>query len=247
MTSTLTVESPSKDPAGPGRPPAIPPHRPRLKAVIGRLAVSLSVACVAPAVLFYLTLVALDISAAVLVALAWSYGAIGWRRLTGRAMSGLLVLTAGVLTVRTAFTLATGNTFVYFFQPVISDVAVGAGFFVSLATARPVVARLAADFYPMDRDVATRPRIRRLFWHLTLMWALVCLVKGAVSFWLLQTQSLVDFVLIKNISIISMTALAVVVTVWASVVVARREGLLIHTSARTLQADDQRRWARADA
>ena len=226
MNSASTLERTHAPPGQPVDPAAALPHRPCLKAVIRRLVVSLSVACVVPAVLFYLVLVTFNISAAVLVALAWSYGAVAWRRATRRPLSGLLLLTSAVLTIRTVFTLATGDTFVYFFQPVVSDMVVGAAFFVSLATARPVVARLAADFYPMDRDVASRPGIRRLFWHLTLMWAMVCLFKGGVSFWLLQTQSMVDFVLIKNISIISMTALAVVATVCASMLVARREGLL---------------------
>jgi hypothetical protein len=36
----------------------------------------------------------------------------------------------------------------------------------------------------------------------------------------------VDFVLIKNIAVISLTGAAVVVTVWASLTVARKEGLL---------------------
>ncbi len=149
-----------------------------------------------------------------------------WRWATKRPLSGLLVLTVGVLTIRSAITLSTGDTFLYFLQPVVSDGLVAAIFLVSLATARPVVARLAADFYPMDRDVAARPRIRRLFWHLTLLWALVSLVKGGAGFWLLRSQSLVDFVLIKSILVISLTVLAVGVTIWSSTYVARKEGLI---------------------
>lgn len=201
-------------------------HRPCLGAIIRRLALNLWVACIVPALLFYVVLVTVNVSAAVLVALGWTYLAMLWRWATGRRMSGLLLLTVTVLTVRTAFTLATGNTFVYFLQPVVSDGLVALLFLVSLVSARPVVARLAADFYPMDHDVASRPRIRRLFWHLTLLWALFSLVKGGLGLWLLMSQSLVDFVLIKNISVISMTVLVVAATVWASVLVARKEGLL---------------------
>jgi hypothetical protein len=190
------------------------------------MAVNISVACIVPAVLFYVALVTIGITAAVVVALMWTYGAIAWRWATKRPMSGLLILTVSVMTIRTAFTLATGDTFVYFLQPIVSDGLVAAIFLVSLATARPVVARLAADFYPIDVDVARRPRIRRLFWHLTLMWAVVGLAKGGVGLWLLQSQSLVDFVLIKNVAVISLTGAAVVVTVWASLTVARKEGLL---------------------
>jgi hypothetical protein len=207
-------------------PPGPPPLRPRLKVIIGRLAANLAVACAIPAALFSVALVSFNMTVAVLVALAWAYGAVAWRRATNRPSSGLLLVMATVLTIRTVFTLATGDTFVYFFQPIVSDGTVALVFFMSLATARPVVARLAADFYPMDAEVATRPRIRRLFWRLTLMWALVGLVKAAGSYWLLQSQSLVDFVVIKNIAVISLTVLAVVVTVTASARVARKELLL---------------------
>jgi uncharacterized membrane protein len=188
--------------------------------------VSLGVACVVPGVLFYIALVTLDVTAAVIAALTWSYGAILWRWATKRRMSGLLMLTVAILTIRTAITLSTGDTFIYFLQPVVSDAVVALIFLASLATTTPVVARLAADFYPMDLDVATRPRIRRLFWHLTLLWGGVGLVKGGVGYWLLQSQSLVDFVLIKNIVVISLTVCAVGVTVRASTYVARREGLM---------------------
>ena len=187
---------------------------------------SLGVACVVPGVLFYIALVTFDVTAAVITALTWSYGAILWRRATKRRMSGLLMLTVAILTIRTAITLSTGDTFIYFLQPVVSDGVVALIFLASLATTTPVVARLAADFYPMDLDVAARPRIRRLFWHLTLLWGGVGLVKGGVGYWLLQSQSLVDFVLIKNIVVISLTVCAVGVTVRASTYVARREGLM---------------------
>jgi acyl-[acyl-carrier-protein]-phospholipid O-acyltransferase/long-chain-fatty-acid--[acyl-carrier-protein] ligase len=55
---------------------------------------------------------------------------------------------------------------------------------------------------------------------------LPALVKGGVGYWLLQSQSLVDFVLIKNIVVISLTVCAVAVTVRASTYVGRREGLM---------------------
>ncbi len=201
-------------------------EHPCIFAVLRRLAVSLWVACVVPAALFYVTLVTVNVTAAVVAALAWSYGAIGWRWVTDRPMSGLLALTVTVLTIRSVFTLSTGNTFVYFLQPLVSDALVAAVFIVSLASTRPLVARLAADFYPMSDGLATLPRVRRLFWRLTLMWGLVCLLKGMVGFWLLESLSVADFVLIKSTAMIAMTALAVVVTIWASTQVLRKERML---------------------
>lgn len=52
------------------------------------------------------------------------------------------------------------------------------------------------------------------------------LAKAGITFWLLQSQSLVTFVVLKSVVLITMTAMAVTVTVWAAARVARSEGLL---------------------
>ena len=204
------------------------PVRPSLPAVLRRLSVSLSVACLVPAALFFVAYQLLGVWPAILVALGWSYTAIGWRAVTGRRTSGLLVLTAVVLTGRTVITLAAQSTFFYFLQPIITDGVVAATFLLSLATARPMVARLAGDFYPMDAELSLRPRMRRLFWHLTAMWAVVCLAKAVAMFWALTSLSLDTFVMVKSISMPATNLMTVAVTVCAAVLVARKEGLLGH-------------------
>ena len=205
------------------------PTRPHLRDVVARVAVSLATAVFAPAALLWVMLVIFNVATAVLVALAWMVGAMGWRWATKRRVSGLLLLTLGIMTVRTAFTLVTGNTFIYFVQPVFADFAVAAIFLGSLWSARPVIARLAPDFYPMSAEVAARPEMRALFRRLTLMWGLVILVKGSITLWLLETLSTVNFVLIKGGAIITLTLTAAVVTVVWSVIVGRQEGL-VHTT-----------------
>lgn len=204
----------------------ISPTRPDLATVIRRVALSLLVACVVPAALFYLLVVVADVWVAIFAALGWSYGAIAWRRLTRRRTSGLLILTSIVLTGRTAVAFLTDSTFLYFLQPVISDGVVGTTFLLSLATARPLVARLAGDFYPMGHELSLRPRIKRLFRNLTVMWAALCVGKALMTLWLLQSLSLETFVLMKSISVLSLNAVAVAATIGAAVVVARKEGLL---------------------
>lgn len=199
---------------------------PRLGEVAARTAVSLTVACVVPAVLIYASLVAFSLATAVVVALAWTCGVIAWRWATQRRPSALLFLTVTIMAVRTGFTLATGNSYVYFIQPVFADALVAMIFLASLLSTRPVIARLAADFYPMARSVASRPPIRLLFRRLTLMWGLVIIAKGSVTFYLLQSQSLVDFVLMKGIAIVTLTSLAAAATIWMSAVVVRREHLI---------------------
>lgn len=194
--------------------------------MLRRVGLSLTVACAVPAALFLTMFQLFGVWPAILVALCWSYGAIAWRAVTGRRTSGLLVLTAIVLTARTVIALVAHSTFFYFLQPIITDGVVAGTFLLSLATARPIVARLAGDFYPMDLELSSRPRIQRLFWHLTAMWAVVCLAKAVAMFWALNSLSLDTFVLVKSVTMPATNLLAVVLTVCAAVLVARKEGLI---------------------
>jgi hypothetical protein len=205
---------------------------PGLNAVLVRTVASLLIAVVAPAVLISVTLLTLNIEMAVLLALGWMSSAMCWRWVTGRPVSGLLLLALAMMIVKTAFTLVTGNTFVYFVQPVFTDAVVATAFLGSLWTARPLVARIAPDFYPVDADIAARPRVKRLFQRLTLLWGLVIVAKGSLTLWLLLSQSMVDFVLIKSSAIIAITLSAAAATIALSVVVGRQEGLLDPARAR---------------
>jgi intracellular septation protein A len=206
--------------------PAVQSARPALPTVLRWVGLSLTIACAVPAALFLTCFELLGVWPAILSALVWAYAAIAWRAVTGRRTSGLLVLTAVVLTGRTAIALVAHSTFFYFLQPIITDGIVAAAFLLSLASARPMVARLAGDFYPMDAELSLRPGLRRLFWRLTAMWAVVCLAKAVAMFWALNSLSLDTFVLVKSVSMPAANLLAVVATVCAAVLVARKEGLL---------------------
>jgi hypothetical protein len=204
-------------------------QRPRLRSVLRHLALSLLWANVVPGVLFYLCMAVGNVWTALVAALVWCYGAMAWRVSTRRRTSGLLWLTAIGLTVKTALTVATGSTFLYFVQPAVNDASVGVLFLISLATARPVVARLAGDFYPMTEDVARRPRIQQLFWRLTLIWAFICLIKAAATVWLLNSMPLMTFVEVKTVLTPAIASLGALATIVIAFRVARHEGLL-HTA-----------------
>jgi uncharacterized membrane protein len=203
-----------------------PAHRPHLGEIVRRVAQSLLVACIVPIAIFYAFFATTGVWFAMVAALGWAYGAIAFRALTGRRTSGLLILTAAVLTGRTLIALAADSTFLYFLQPVISDAVVGAAFLLSLASARPMVARLAGDFYPMDHELSLRPRIKRLFRNLTIMWATLCLGKAVFVLWLLHSQSLETFVLVQGVSVVTFNVMATAATIGAAMLVARKEGLL---------------------
>jgi hypothetical protein len=202
------------------------PQRPGLVAVIQRVSLSLLIAVVVPAVLFYGFFALAGVWSAIAAALAWSYGAIAWRAMTKRRASGLLILAALLLTGRTALSVVADSPWLYFLQPIISDGLVALLFLLSLASARPMVARLAGDFYPMDHELAARPRVRRLFRNLTIMWAALGLAKAATMLWLLQSQTLGTFVLVKSISMLTINVLAAFATIGLAAFVARKEGLM---------------------
>jgi uncharacterized membrane protein len=194
--------------------------------VVRRVSLSLLIAVVIPAVVFYGVFVLAGVWTAIVAALVWAYGAIAWRALSGRRTSGLLILTALLLTGRTALSVVADSTWLYFLQPVISDGVVATLFLLSLASARPMVARLAGDFYPMDRELAARPRIRRLFRNLTALWAVLGLAKASMTLWLLQSQSLETFLLVKSVSMLVINVVAAFATIGLAALVARQEGLL---------------------
>lgn len=203
--------------------PIAPPH---LRAVVRRVVVSLATAVVAPAALFAATMAVFDLVAAVAAAGLWMTGAMCWRWATRRPVSGLLLLALALMLVRTAVMLATANRFVYFVQPVVVDVLIAAIFLGSLWSTRSAVARLAPDFYPMDPALAEHPGIVRLFRRLTVLWGLVMIAKGIVTFWLLESLSTFDFVLVKSGALLTMTLLATTATIVWSMSVGRREGIL---------------------
>ena len=195
---------------------------------------------VAPAVLFYGVFVLAGVWSAIAAALVWSYGAIAWRALTRRRTSGLLILTAILLTGRTVLSVVADSTWLYFLQPVISDGFVALLFLLSLASARPMVARLAGDFYPMDHELAMRPRVRRLFQHLTALWAVLGLAKAGMTLWLLQSQSLETFILVKSVSMLAINVLAAFATIGLAALVARQEGLMGSTRVAPVLAEAAR-------
>ena len=207
------------------------PAPPHLRAIIARVVTSLATAVVVPAALFATTVVTVGVPFAMVVALAWMVAATAWRWATRRPVSGLLLLTLGMLTLKTSIALATGNSYIYFVQPVFVDATVAVVFLASLRSATPMVARLAPDFYPIDASLAARPAVHGLFRRLTLLWGLVILVKGGITLWLLESLSTVHFVVIKGSAIITLTLLAATATVAWAAVVGRSEGLLGRVSA----------------
>ncbi len=135
---------------------------------------------------------------ALLAALGWSVGVVIYRRATGRSVPGLVIVSTIGLVAKTILALATGSLVVYFLQPTISTALVGLAFLVSVPMGRPLAERLASDFCPFDPDTAEHPMLRLFFTRLSLLWAFTSLTNAAVTLWLLFTQSVTTFMIIKS-------------------------------------------------
>jgi len=179
-----------------------------------------------PGALFYGCLVWGGLGLAYLTALTWIYGCVARRWLQRRPVSVLLILAVAGITVRTAVAIWSGSAFIYFVQPVLGTVVVGAVFVFSLIIDRPLIGRFAGDFWPVTPEMAANPGVVTLFRGLTVLWAGVNLTTAALTFVLLLWLPLATFVAVKQISGLGITVTAIAVTIIWSHRIACREGIV---------------------
>lgn len=152
-----------------------------------------------PVVIFVALLELTGATWALLAALAWALGSMGYRRATGRRVPGLVVLSTVTLTARTIAALASGSMIVYFLQPTVTTVLVGLAFMGSVVIGNPLALKLACDVLPFDDATRDHPLVHRFFVRLSALWAVTSMCNAAITFWLLFTQSTTTFVLVKSV------------------------------------------------
>ena len=200
---------------------------PNLRAVARRLGHSLIEGKLIPLVVFLSFLGFVGRTGAVLAALVWSIACITFRVSTGRRVPGLVVLTAVGLTARTIAALATGSMVVYFLQPTVSTALLGAAFLVSVGVRRPLAERLARDFCPFDEATARHPRFHQFFMRLSLLWFVTSMINASLTLWLLLTQPVSTFVLVKSFVGPGFTTLTVLLAIGWFRFTTRNNGLRI--------------------
>ena len=154
---------------------------------------------VVPAVTFYLVLSTVSLRWALIASMLWTLGAISVRAAAGRRVSGVLLVTAGLITVRTAVAFAANSSFVYLMQPSLGNFCIAALFLASLVPGKPLTRRLADDFCAMPASLDRHPLIARFFSRLTLLWAFVCAANGAGTLLLLLHQSVGSFLALRPV------------------------------------------------
>jgi intracellular septation protein A len=181
-------------------------------------------ASLVPTALFYCFLVVVGLRAAYAVALLWLYIAVCRRLVRGRPVPPLLVLAAIGVTVRTTVSIASGSSFLYFAQPAVTSVVMGGVFLISVCIGRPMVERLALEFWPLTPEMINRPAVSRLLRNLTFFWAGVNVAIGATNLMLLLWLSLPTYVAMRQVASLGITTIGIAITIDRSVRTARREG-----------------------
>jgi hypothetical protein len=194
-------------------------------AVVRHAAPHVIEASLVPTALFYCCLVLIGLTAAFAAALLWVYAAVVVRVLWHQPVPPLLVLGAIGITVRTAISMVSGSTFYYFAQPVIGSAIMGCVFLLSVAVGRPMVEKLALEFWPLTPDMLGRSAVTRLLRGLTFFWAGVNLVMAAATLTLLLWLPLATYVAVKQVTSLAITGAAIALTIHLSLRTARREGL----------------------
>jgi intracellular septation protein A len=172
-------------------------HLPPIRELGRRAAENVLEATLVPLALFYLFLSTVGLRGALVAALCWSYAAVGRRIATGQRMPGLLVLATILVTVRFCIAMSTGSTFVYFLQPTLGTFLVAGVFLASVSLRKPLAQRLAHDFCALPESLTANLRVQRFFAQISLLWALVYLVNGSTTLYLLMHESVGTFLLLK--------------------------------------------------
>lgn len=177
----------------------------------------------APTAIFLLLLHFFGVPAAIVGGFLWSSSVIVVRRMLGRRIPALVVVGLGVLLVRTALSLATGSSFLYFLQPTLGTAVAGVVILGSALLGQPVLLRVARDFCPLPEDTMNDAHLRRFFLGISLLWGVTQLINAGVTLWLLVSQSVATYVVARTAMSWGLTAAVIAVTIgWFMQVLRRR-------------------------
>jgi hypothetical protein len=183
---------------------------PDLRTVVRHAAPRFVECTLIPLVLFLVFLRLLGVWGAMTAGLVWVYSLILVRAATRRRIPGILMLGALTLTARTVIAILADSVVVYFLQPSLATMLVAGAFLLSVPMNRPLAARLAADFCPLSLEVHANAHVRRFFRQISLLWAFVQTANAGITIWLLFSQSLSTFVLLRTVVSASVTITAIV-------------------------------------
>jgi uncharacterized membrane protein len=188
----------------------------------------------APLAVFYIALVTLGLTWAFVSALGLCYGTLAFRAVRRQPIPALLLVGVVLMTARGVIGLATGSVFLYFLQPSLGNFAIGALFLGTVAIGRPLVARLAGEFCGFPAEVVKHHRLRVFFRQVSLIWAFVFCVNGAVAIWMLVSVPIGQYLLLSTSSSTGVILLGIGISLWLFRRSIHRAGMQIRLGGRLL-------------
>ena len=113
---------------------------------------AVAVATLIPLALFYLVLAAGGVVWAIAVSILYAYGVAVYQFVRRRRVSGMLLVTVFMATVKGVAAVLSGHMMVYFAVPVVETAGFGLMFAATMFTSEPLVVRLARDLIPHAAD-----------------------------------------------------------------------------------------------
>ncbi len=188
---------------------------------------------VAPVGAYYLLLLVAGFRGALIGALAWSLLIVMRRVIRHERVSTLLLVGTALLSVRTMISFITGSVFLYFIQPTASTFLASLVLVCSALLGRPFTQRFTHDFCPLGPELLARSTVHRFFVRVSFLWAIALFLNGAVVLWLLLTVPASAFPIERTGISLSLTAVAIGLSIWWFVRSMRRDGVTIRFGADT--------------
>jgi hypothetical protein len=156
------------------------------------------VATLIPLLLFYVALAAGSVLWAIGVSVLYAYAVATYQYVRRRRVSGMLLVTVFMATVRGVTAAASGHPLVYFAIPVAETAGFGLMFLATMFSGEPLVVRLARDLVPRAADgLAARRSLTR---SLSVVWTVVYLGSGGTTLLLLTTTPMRVFLGVHTVA-----------------------------------------------
>lgn len=184
------------------------------------------ISTVVPTGMFYAGWYAEGRNAAFALAAGWALTLLAWRAVRRQRIPAMLILTSVLLGIRIALALSTGSTKLYFVQPIVTTVVIGAMFIVTLTAGQPLIRRLAGDLCPLPDDVVEHADMKAHFRRLSFLWAGIYFANAAVTLLLLMNLPVSTFIAAHSFAGLAITWTGIAFTARWSRPVLRSFGLI---------------------
>ena len=165
-------------PTSPAEPTLV--HLGRLPATVARGLLLLGEVVLVPGMLLYALVSAGHPMVGLLAVFGWRTACIGARLVAGVRVPATCWLAFGLFLARTGAGLAVSSVSLYLLVPAVLCAAQGLFFLGSAFTRRPLMMRLAADYFA---GVPDAPSLRGLFAQLSSIWGVVHVLSATLGAW----------------------------------------------------------------